>query len=186
MDQWPMDAPALWCNSYSNGCCRRSPRRMSTILLLAAIGTAHLLAVLSPGPSFLVVARTAMASSRAAGIWAALGMGVGSLIWAVAALFGLNLLFTLVPWLYMTSRRGALPHLHRRLNLAQRRDPHCRVCERLSAALRLCRFLFWPGALHSAFKPEGCRFLRFHPRRAASPESPYDHHCGGAGDRLLQ
>lgn len=57
--------------------------------------------VVSPGPSFVMVARTAVASSRTNGICAAFGMGIGGLLFAVAALLGLHGLLLAVPSLYV-------------------------------------------------------------------------------------
>jgi threonine/homoserine/homoserine lactone efflux protein len=48
-----------------------------------------------------MVARTAVSSSRADGLGAALGMGMGGLIFATAALLGLNGLLLAVPSLYL-------------------------------------------------------------------------------------
>ena len=59
-----------------------------------------MVAVISPGPSFLITARTAVSRSRMDGIKVALGLGVGTVIWASAALFGLNALFHVVPALF--------------------------------------------------------------------------------------
>ena len=47
----------------------------ANLLILATIGFVQLLAVMSPGPSFLITARTAIAHSRADGIKVALGLG---------------------------------------------------------------------------------------------------------------
>jgi len=77
---------------------------MDMVWTLAGVGAAHLLATISPGPSFLMVARAAVGQSRAAGLMAALGMGLGSLVWALAALFGLDLLFRAAPWLYLAMK----------------------------------------------------------------------------------
>lgn len=84
---------------------------METAMLLAGVAMAHLLAVISPGPSLLVVARTSVAASRRAGAWVALGLGLGTLVWAVAALFGLGLLFAAAPWLYAGLRIGGALYL---------------------------------------------------------------------------
>lgn len=67
---------------------------------LATIWLANLLATMSPGPGFVMVARTAAEKSRSAGVAAALGMTVGAFVWALAAMFGLALLLTQVTWLY--------------------------------------------------------------------------------------
>jgi threonine/homoserine/homoserine lactone efflux protein len=73
----------------------------SELVTLISIAAVQLLAVISPGPSFLITARTAVARSRADGIKLALGLGAGTVIWAGAALFGLNALFHAVPVLFM-------------------------------------------------------------------------------------
>ena len=78
---------------------------------LAALFVVHLLVVASPGPAFLAVSRTAISSSRAAGIIAASGMATGALIWAVATLFGLHILFAKAPWLYDAMRLGGAAYL---------------------------------------------------------------------------
>jgi threonine/homoserine/homoserine lactone efflux protein len=76
---------------------------------LLAIGAAQMVAVISPGPSFLVTARTAVAQSRMEGFKIALGLAAGTVIWAGAALFGLNFLFHSVPLLFTAMKiAGAL------------------------------------------------------------------------------
>lgn len=67
--------------------------------LLALLGALQL-GVMSPGPSFVLVARTAIARSRAHGVAAALGMGLGGMIFALLALFGLTALLHQLPVLY--------------------------------------------------------------------------------------
>lgn len=47
---------------------------------LLAIGSAILFGAMSPGASFLLVARTAMSSSRVAALSVAAGMGLGALV----------------------------------------------------------------------------------------------------------
>jgi threonine/homoserine/homoserine lactone efflux protein len=78
---------------------------------LVALFFVHLLVVASPGPAFLAVSRTAISSSRAAGITAAGGLAVGALIWAVATMFGLDVLFAKAPWLYDAMRLGGAAYL---------------------------------------------------------------------------
>src|SRR5262245_33919302 len=76
----------------------------SSLFTLFSIGLIQLLAVISPGPSFLITARTAVAQSRADGVRVALGLGAGSVLWAVAALLGLNVLFQTLPLLFMAMK----------------------------------------------------------------------------------
>jgi RhtB (resistance to homoserine/threonine) family protein len=74
---------------------------METAFSILSIAGAITLGAMSPGPSFVMVARTAVASSRADGLAAALGMGVGGVLFACAALLGLHVVLTAVPWLYL-------------------------------------------------------------------------------------
>ncbi|MSP82010.1 MAG: LysE family translocator [Alphaproteobacteria bacterium] len=62
---------------------------MEYVLPLTGVVLAHLLATISPGPSFILVSRIGMTRSRRHGLLAACGMGIGAAIWATAALFGL-------------------------------------------------------------------------------------------------
>jgi RhtB (resistance to homoserine/threonine) family protein len=81
----------------------------ANLLILATIGFVQLLAVMSPGPSFLVTARTAIARSRADGIKVALGLGAGTIVWSTAALLGLHFLFRQFHWLFIGMKvAGAL------------------------------------------------------------------------------
>jgi threonine/homoserine/homoserine lactone efflux protein len=77
----------------------------SGIVVALAIGAA------SPGPSFLMIARTAVSSGRQAGLAAAVGMGLGGLLFAALALLGLTALFTAVPWLYAALKIGGGAYL---------------------------------------------------------------------------
>ncbi|WP_313488113.1 LysE family transporter [Pseudescherichia sp.] len=72
----------------------------SDLIALSAIGIAILFGAMSPGVSFLLVARMAMSSSRRAALAVAAGMGFGALIFAAIALAGLHTLLTLIPSLY--------------------------------------------------------------------------------------
>ncbi len=75
---------------------------MNNTLAFLSIAGAVVVGAISPGPSFVMVARTAVASSRADGLAAATGMGLGAMCFSIAALLGLNALFAVVPWLYVS------------------------------------------------------------------------------------
>lgn len=77
---------------------------MESWLAALSILGAVTIGAISPGPSFVVVARTAIAVSRLAGLAMALGMGLGGVIFAGAALLGLHLVLTTVPWLHLGLR----------------------------------------------------------------------------------
>jgi threonine/homoserine/homoserine lactone efflux protein len=68
---------------------------------LYGIAAAIAVGAASPGPSFVMVARTAVAASRADGLAAALGMGVGGLGFACVSLLGVHSLLLAVPALYL-------------------------------------------------------------------------------------
>lgn len=78
----------------------------ANLIAVATIGGALALGAMSPGPSFILVARTAVASSRRAGMGAALGMGVGSIVISLVALMGLHTLLAAVPWLWLILKTG--------------------------------------------------------------------------------
>ncbi|MEL6374495.1 MAG: LysE family transporter [Pseudomonadota bacterium] len=71
---------------------------------MATIAITHLLAVMSPGQSFLLIARLSMGHGRRAAVAAALGMGLGATLWAAAALFGLAVVFAQAAWLYAAAK----------------------------------------------------------------------------------
>lgn len=71
-----------------------------TLTALVAIALVHLLAAISPGPSFVVAIRTAASEGFRPAVGLAIGFGAGAVIWATAALAGLALLFQIVPALF--------------------------------------------------------------------------------------
>ncbi len=80
-----------------------------TLSAFAAAWFIHLLAAASPGPAILMSARTGVTEGFRTGVWLALGIGVGALVWALAALFGLAVLFALAPALFWAFKAvGAL------------------------------------------------------------------------------
>ncbi|MEM8586830.1 MAG: LysE family translocator [Pseudomonadota bacterium] len=75
---------------------------MTSLMVLSGILGALLLGAMSPGPSFVLVSKIAIAGSRRDGVSTALGMGVGGAIFAALALIGLITLLQQVEWLYLT------------------------------------------------------------------------------------
>lgn len=71
-----------------------------TVSLIAIVG-ALAAGTMSPGPSFVMVAREAVSMSRVHAVCAALGMGVGGALFAAAALAGLQAVFLAVPSVYL-------------------------------------------------------------------------------------
>lgn len=73
---------------------------MEFLLPLATLAAVQLLAVISPGQSFLFIARTAMMDGRLPALIATLGMGLGSCVWAVAAMLGMAIILQQAAWAY--------------------------------------------------------------------------------------
>lgn len=71
-----------------------------TLAAFLTIAGLHLMAAISPGPSFVVSVRTAAAEGFRPALGLAIGFGLGAVIWATAALAGLSLLFQVVPALF--------------------------------------------------------------------------------------
>lgn len=68
-----------------------------SLAAFVAIYFVHLAAAISPGPAVLLAARTSLREGMARGVWLSVGIGLGACIWAVAALFGLAVLFKIAP-----------------------------------------------------------------------------------------
>lgn len=69
---------------------------------IAGILGTLLVGAISPGPSFVVVARNAIGLSRRDGLASAVGMGLGGVFFSGIALAGLYTLLAAVGWLYMS------------------------------------------------------------------------------------
>ena len=74
--------------------------------LIAAVGLIHLVALVSPGPDFVVACRNSLLYSRTIGIYTAVGFGLGICVHISYAVFGLSwlianneLIFTVIQYL---------------------------------------------------------------------------------------
>ena len=68
-----------------------------TLTAFLAAWLLHLIAAASPGPTILMSARIGVTEGMRTGFFYSLGCGIGALIWAVTALFGLAVLFQVAP-----------------------------------------------------------------------------------------
>lgn len=68
-----------------------------TLSAFLAAYVLHLVAAASPGPAILMAARIGVTEGLKTGVYLAIGLGLGALFWALAALFGLALLFQIAP-----------------------------------------------------------------------------------------
>jgi threonine/homoserine/homoserine lactone efflux protein len=68
-----------------------------TLAAFVSVALLHLMAAISPGPAVLMSARTGVVQGMRTGAFLAMGIGAGGVLWAAAALFGLNIVFTAAP-----------------------------------------------------------------------------------------
>jgi len=74
---------------------------MNDYYFLIAIASVLFLGAMSPGPSFIVVARNSLNKSRSHGIATAVGTGLGVAVFAVLASFGVTTLLNRVPTAFL-------------------------------------------------------------------------------------
>lgn len=67
---------------------------MENALLIAVVLGIHFLAWFTPGPLMALIIRNSLVYSRTAGVWTALGIGVGNLIHVLYSAGGASLLFS--------------------------------------------------------------------------------------------
>jgi threonine/homoserine/homoserine lactone efflux protein len=70
-----------------------------TLAAFLAFAGLTLLGAVSPGPAVLMSARTGLTEGFRTGAMLAVGIGLGAVFWASAAMFGLNVLFEYAPGL---------------------------------------------------------------------------------------
>lgn len=75
-----------------------------TLAAFLAVAVLLVLGAISPGPAVLMAARTGVTEGFRAVAMLSLGLGLGAIVWAAAALFGLNLLFQIAPTLLVVMK----------------------------------------------------------------------------------
>lgn len=68
-----------------------------TLAAFLAFAGLSLFAAISPGPAVLMAARTGLTEGFRTGAMLAMGIGAGAVVWASAAMFGLNIVFAAAP-----------------------------------------------------------------------------------------
>jgi threonine/homoserine/homoserine lactone efflux protein len=77
-----------------------------TLTAFLAFTALSLFAAVSPGPAVLMAARTGLTEGFKTGAMLAVGIGAGAVVWAAAAMFGLNILFAAAPALLWVLKIG--------------------------------------------------------------------------------
>ena len=129
---------------------------MQDLLSLGAVLGTLAIGVVSPGPSFVMVAREAVSVSRANGVAAALGMGLGGTVFALAALGGLQAVLLAVPLLYSTLKvLGGLYLCYLGYRIyAGAKQPLSTTVDRTDNAERSVRISLWFGLTTQLSNPK--------------------------------
>src|SRR5688572_3748298 len=77
---------------------------MTYLPLLLSLLAVDLLAAISPGPNFVVVAQAAIWGSFRQAAAVVAGILTANLLWCIGVALGLSALFDLAPWLYGTMK----------------------------------------------------------------------------------
>ncbi len=73
-----------------------------TLAHLIAFNLTLLAALVSPGPAMLVALRTTITQGKRAGVLTGIGLALAAATWTCLALAGLDVIFRLFPWAYLT------------------------------------------------------------------------------------
>ncbi|XOB61233.1 LysE family translocator [Campylobacterota bacterium DY0563] len=73
---------------------------MGDYSFILAIAVVFIFGTISPGPSFILVAKTAVSKPISEGIGVSIGLGLGATFFTLLAILGLYTLFEMVPFLY--------------------------------------------------------------------------------------
>ncbi len=120
---------------------------------LLAFNVVLLAAIVSPGAAFLLSVRTSVAAGRRAGILTGFGLGLMATLWTLAALLGLDAVFTLFPWAYGALKTGGAFYL---IYLAYRTWRTARTP--LSSDAKPARRAFLDGVLVNLGNPKAMLF----------------------------
>ena len=82
-----------------------------TLADLIAFNVVLIAAIASPGAALLYFIKTTVSSGRVAGMLTGVGLGIAASLWTLAALLGLEAVFTLFPWAYTVLKLGGALYL---------------------------------------------------------------------------
>lgn len=75
---------------------------MEYLSIIGTVALIHLLAVMSPGPDFIMTVRNSLVYSRKTGVYSAVGLGLGILVHVAYSLVGIGLIISQSIFLYNT------------------------------------------------------------------------------------
>lgn len=82
-----------------------------TLAAFLAFAGLVVFAAISPGPAVLMAARTGLTEGARTGVMLAMGIATGAMFWALAAMFGLSLVFAAAPSLLWALKVGGAAYL---------------------------------------------------------------------------
>ncbi len=82
-----------------------------TLEHIIAFNAVLIVSILSPGAAFLMAVRSSVSNGRRAGIATGLGLGLMASLWTLAALLGMDAVFTLFPWAFAILKIGGALYL---------------------------------------------------------------------------
>ena len=129
--------------------------------MIAAFMTAyflHLVAAASPGPAILMAARVGLRDGMRTSVFLAAGIAVGALFWAVAAFFGLAVLFRAAPGLMWGFKlAGGLFLMWLALQMWRHADADVETPENIKTPTPLAAF--WRGVATQLANPNPAVFF---------------------------
>ncbi|MCH2066913.1 LysE family translocator [Shimia sp.] len=111
-------------------------------------------AIASPGPAFLISVKTTLTAGRRAGLAVGAGLGLMAALWTLAALMGLEVIFTAFPWAYLAVKTiGALYLMYIAYGMWKgARDPLA------PTDVKPAHHAFWQGLMINLMNPKSVLF----------------------------
>ncbi|HSW14543.1 MAG TPA: LysE family translocator [Solimonas sp.] len=131
---------------------------MSSLAIFGTVALAHLLAVISPGPDFVVVSRQTLQHGRAAGLWTAWGIASGIVFHVCWGLLGLAWLLEQAPAILEWMRYGGAAFLLAMGVSALRSKPAAAVTDAPLTAPAAPRS-YWIGVMTNLLNPKAALFF---------------------------
>ncbi|MDR6235613.1 LysE family translocator [Pseudomonas oryzihabitans] len=139
---------------------------------MLAVITITLLAVISPGADFALVSRNSLLLSRRAGLWTAVGIGLGTWIHLGGVLLGLGVVLQRTPWLFTTLKLCGAGYLLW-LGVGMLRGAGAHAIREVEARPISSRAALRMGLLSNALNPKTTMFILSLFLQVIEPTTPW-------------
>ncbi|MEO1283926.1 MAG: LysE family transporter [Pseudomonadota bacterium] len=139
--------------------------------IIVAILFVDLLALVSPGPNFVLVSSAAVAQSRRHAIWTACGIATGSFAWAAAAVLGIVSIFEVFPVLGLVLKVAGVAYLIY-LGVTLLRSQGFQAAEGPNSKADGAAKGFWRGLLVNMINPKSAAYYASVFAAFLTPEMP--------------